>query len=494
MTSLRKFAWILLAFLVAAPASAATFDATMRGWYSHAGLHTDTKLDTFAGQGSGTDRYRVFFVFDLGTLARPAGSGVLRLELQAVLGPDAAESFSVYDVNSNLDDLVASQTNRADIYADLGSGVYYGIGAAFANAVGSIIEIPLEPDAIADINRAAGGRFAVGVFVETLRLPVGSEGVRFSLASEARVHQLVLTDAPTLPSLSLAPDLASAVPPSEHAVDAQLVDGDGAPIADALIAFSVVSGPNAGATASVATDANGAAHFAYAGGAAGVDRIHASLNDAASGAALDEEALAFWDADCNANAIPDTCDLACGGFGGECAAFEDCGGGVDADSNGVLDECGPVPVPNAPPDCSQAAILPSMLRRANHQFQAIGVSGVTDPDGDAIQVTIEEVFQDEPVESFACGGAGKADAIGLGTAQVKLRAESLERGDGRVYHVGFSADDGRGGSCEGTASVCVPRNGLRRSDRCVDQGPLYDSTEANERKHFRRGWRWHGRH
>jgi len=488
MTSLRKFVWIVLAALFAVPALADTFDATTRGWYSNSGQHTASKLDTFAGQGSGTDRYRVFFVFDLGALARPVGSGVLRLELEAVLGPDPAEVFSVYDVSSNIDELVATQSNRTDIYADLGSGVYYGIAAAFAANVGSIIEVTLEPDAIADINRAAGGRFAVGVFVETLRLPIGTEAIRFSLAGETRVHQLVLTDAPSPPSLSLGPEVAAVVPPAAHAVDARLVDGTGAPIPDAPIAFSVISGPNTGVSASVATDASGAASFSYASGVDGVDRIRASFTDS-SGVALEAEAQTFWDADCNVNEIPDTCDLACEGFDGACAAFAACGGSVDADSNGLLDECS---APNAPPDCSQASVQPALLRRADHQFHAVGVSGVTDPDGDEVRLTIDAVFQDEPVDSFACG-AGKPDAIGIGTDHVEVRAESLERGDGRVYHVDFSADDGRGGSCSGSAVVCVPRFGWRRRDDCVDQGPLYDSSVFGERNGFRMGWRKHGR-
>ncbi len=498
MTSFRQSAWIVLALLFAVPALADTFDATTRGWYSQSGEHTASKLDAYAGQGAGTDRYRAFFVFDLGTLTRPVGSGVLRLELAGLVGPDTAEVFSVYDVTTNVDELLATETGRTDIYNDLGSGVYYGIAAAFASDVGTVIEVPLEPDAIADINRAAGGRFAVGVFVETVRLPVGSEGVRFSLAGEPRVDQLVLEDAPySPPSLSIGPELSALVPPAAHAVDARLVDATGAPMPGASITFEVVSGPNTGIFENVVTDANGAASFSYSSAVAGADRIRAWYDDRI-GTPLEADALTFWDADCNANQIPDTCDLACDGFAGECAAFAGCGGGVDTDSNGVLDECSPPIAPNAPPDCSQASIEPGLLRRPDRQFHEIAVSGVSDPDGDAIHLTINAVSQDEPVDSFACG-AGKPDAIGIGTDHVAVRAESLERGDGRVYHVDFSADDGRGGSCSGTAVVCVPRFGFgygfgaRRGDTCVDQGPLYDSTVATPRNGIRMGWRMHDR-
>ena len=202
MPLFRNLSSLLLACCVGLPAAAATFDATSRGSFSHVGAHTAGNLATYAGQGSGTDRHRTFFVFDLATLTQPVGSGLLRLELAGYASPDAAEVFSVYDVTSSVDDLLATQTNRSDIYTDLGAGTYYGVAAAFASAVGTVIEVPLEPDAIADINNAAGGRFAIGLFLETVRLPVGSEGVRFSINGEPRVHQLVLTEAPYAPPRS----------------------------------------------------------------------------------------------------------------------------------------------------------------------------------------------------------------------------------------------------------------------------------------------------
>ena len=492
MSALRNFGSLCLAFALAAPASAATYDATTRGWYSHVGAHTAGNLNAYGGQGAGTDRYRAFFVFDLGTLARPAGEGMLRLEFESVLGPDAAEVFSVYDVTTNVDELLATQTNRSDVYNDLGSGVYYGIGAAFKSAAGTVIEIPLEPDAIAAINAAGGGRFAVGAFVETVRMPIGSEGVRFSSTNEPRVHQLVLVDAPQPPTLTLGPELAAAVPPATHAVEATLHDGDGAPIADAAIAFNVVSGPNTGTSASVMSDANGVAHFELAGGAVGVDHIEATHTDA-NGTPLAAQARAFWDADCNENGIPDSCDLACDGFAGECAAFASCGGSADADADATPDECRPAPPANAPPDCSQATLSAPLLRRGDHRMVPAALGGVSDPDGDAVALKVEAVFQDEPVDGFSCG-SGKPDAMVVGASGIQLRAESRERGDGRVYHVAFSADDGRGGSCTGEATVCVPRFGWRRSEQCVDQGPLFDSTLPGERHAHRWHWRWNRHH
>jgi hypothetical protein len=47
-------------------------------------------------------------------------------------------------------------------------------------------------------------------------------------------------------------------------------------------------------------------------------------------------------------------------------------------------------------------------------------------------------------------------------------------GDGRVYHVAFTATDPAGTSCQGVATVCVPHD--TAAGTCVDEGALYDST------------------
>jgi hypothetical protein len=412
---------------------------------------------------------------------------VLRLELEAYFGPDPMEYIAIYDVGTPADELALGQTGRTDIYTDLGGDVAYGAAFAQPSAVGTVLEFPLTPEAIADINRAAGGLFAVGVSAETLRLPRGSEGVRFSLAGEPRVHQLVLSEAPG--SLSVEPMLAAMTPPGEHAVTARVVDGGGAPMPGASVEFSVASGPHAGAAQTVLSDESGDATFVYAGSGAGVDRILAGL---AGGSTPPSEAMAFWDADCNANQIPDTCDLSCDGFDAACAAFEGCGGSLDADASGLPDECDAAS--NAPPDCSAASVTPGMLSRPDHRFRTVAVQGVSDPDGDPVRVVVDAVFQDEPVARRHFGRFAP-DARGVGGERVELRAESHERGDGRVYHLAFSADDGQGGVCSGSATVCVPRSlGWRRSDSCVDQGPVHDSTEVGDRPKGHGWWWWRHRH
>jgi hypothetical protein len=133
-------------------------------------------------------------------------------------------------------------------------------------------------------------------------------------------------------------------------------------------------------------------------------------------------------------------------------------------------------VVNERPDCSEAGASVGTLWPPNHAFHPVTVQGVTDPDGDPVTVTIAEVRQDEPAEAKGDGNTCP-DANGTGTSTVSVRAERSGQGDGRVYHLRFVASDGRGGSCEGVATVCVPHDQGHGSE-CVDQGPVYSSTSC----------------
>lgn len=131
---------------------------------------------------------------------------------------------------------------------------------------------------------------------------------------------------------------------------------------------------------------------------------------------------------------------------------------------------------NRDPDCSLAEASIDTIWPPNHKFVAIDVLGVTDPDGDPITITIDSIFQDEPVDTFG-DGAFTPDGMGVGTPTADVRAERSGTkkvpGDGRVYHIGFTADDGRGGSCSGVVLTGVPHD---VKDTPIDGGPLYDST------------------
>lgn len=129
---------------------------------------------------------------------------------------------------------------------------------------------------------------------------------------------------------------------------------------------------------------------------------------------------------------------------------------------------------NAPPDCSLGTANPGELWPPNHQLATIDVVGVTDPDGDPVSITITGVKQDEPTVGEGDGDTSP-DADGVGTSAARVRAERSGSGDGRVYHIGFKAEDGRGGTCTGTVTVCVPHD-QGQGAGCADGGALFDST------------------
>jgi predicted extracellular nuclease len=133
---------------------------------------------------------------------------------------------------------------------------------------------------------------------------------------------------------------------------------------------------------------------------------------------------------------------------------------------------------NRPPVCSGATPSIDTLWSPNHKMVDIEVWGVTDPDGDPVTITIDSIFQDEPVNNTGDGYTAP-DAAGLGTSLAQLRAERDGGGNGRVYHINFSAADSFGNSCSGTVQVTVSVN---RADEgaAVDDGPLYDSTIAEQ--------------
>ena len=124
-------------------------------------------------------------------------------------------------------------------------------------------------------------------------------------------------------------------------------------------------------------------------------------------------------------------------------------------------------------DCSTATASVDFPRLGNRHRYPVTIGGVTAPPGDEVGMTINSIFQDEPVTSPT--GTTCPDGIGVGTAVAKVRNERIitPAGDGRVYHIGFTATDGAGASCTGEVQVCVP---LKEGEACGDQGALFDST------------------
>ena len=122
---------------------------------------------------------------------------------------------------------------------------------------------------------------------------------------------------------------------------------------------------------------------------------------------------------------------------------------------------------NHPPDCSAATASPSAIWPPDRRQVRISTLGVTDPNGDPVTLKVTRILQDELFT------ARMADAGSLGTAKPWVRADRMDNGDGRVYHLFFEATDPAGAKCTGEVKVCVP---LQSGGTCGDGGARIDST------------------
>ena len=126
---------------------------------------------------------------------------------------------------------------------------------------------------------------------------------------------------------------------------------------------------------------------------------------------------------------------------------------------------------NNPPDVSRAHPSVSTLWPPNHSMVQISILGVIDAEHNST-ITITGVTQDEPTNGNGDGDTD-VDAVINCDGTVLLRAERAGNGNGRVYHIHFTASDFEG-SASGVVKVSVPHN---KKDTAIDGGELYDSTQ-----------------
>ena len=180
-----------------------TFDAWNRGRWDDLGRH-EYYGNTYTGLIAGTPTFpvsvdsRSYYVFDLSSLSGNVVAATLQLGVVAWDSPDTTESFFVVDVTTPIDHLIELTGGLVpydpDVYADLGGGVpyvntQYGISSS---QVGSSVAIPLNADALAAINAAAGGDFAVGLAMYSIGQILVNEGVVF----EVPLQLLLTVEAP----------------------------------------------------------------------------------------------------------------------------------------------------------------------------------------------------------------------------------------------------------------------------------------------------------
>ena len=247
--------------------------------------------------------------------------------------------------------------------------------------------------------------------------------------------------------------------PASHPVTLQVCDPQAACDTDTTTVEVTNVGPTAAAGADVTVYRNEAV------------ALSGTWSDPA--AALDEPYAWAWDLD--GNGTPDaTGSAAYGATAPATAAFTTEGvydltfTVTDADGASGQDTVR-IAVLNHAPDCTAAAPSLARLWPPNNKFVSVAIGGITDAEGDALTLAITGIRQDELVGK----GNSAPDGKGIGAATAELRAEKLGSGNGRFYHVSFTASDGHGGACTGVVRVAVPHDQAKPAG---DGGPLYDST------------------
>jgi hypothetical protein len=125
-----------------------------------------------------------------------------------------------------------------------------------------------------------------------------------------------------------------------------------------------------------------------------------------------------------------------------------------------------------PPDCSSAAADPTTIWPPDKGFWPVQIVGVVDPDGDAVTITIDRVFQDEKVGKTSPDGYVDSTV----PSTVWVRAEREGKGDGRVYRTRFTATDEHGATCQGEVRTGIVTHDQSSDLAILDSGPpWYDS-------------------
>lgn len=180
---------------------------------------------------------------------------------------------------------------------------------------------------------------------------------------------------------------------------------------------------------------------------------------------------------------PDHGVASCNGTTGVCTYTPD-PGYLGADSftyevtDGELTDAGLVSVtveePNTAPGCANVKPSKAKLWPPKGQFVAIALTGATDADGDTLTFAITGVTQDEKVKKVA-GRSDKgpdAQRVSGKPNQIKLRAERVAKGNGRVYRIVYRVSDSRGGACSGVEKVGVP---VKKSKTAVANTKQFNS-------------------
>lgn len=185
---------VLLAALASAATAATDVSYSDRGWYTSAGTHNAGNTNYFVGwDASGGSELRNYFAFDLSRLGANVLSAdfVVNSATSTIVG--GSETYVLSEVTTPVATLVAGGSGLTAIFNDLGDGAAFGTRVYTSADDNQDRTITLSPAAVAAINAARGGSFALGGSISTLSGTHVSEFLMgFSFNSGAS-SKLVLT-------------------------------------------------------------------------------------------------------------------------------------------------------------------------------------------------------------------------------------------------------------------------------------------------------------
>lgn len=233
-----KFLLFTILLWICGPISASAqtvINANDRGWYNNGGTHNPTNNNTFTGTYF-SRQYHSYFRFTVPAEITCVESARLEIELENVYGGGTPHTVTLHDVdapNVPLLDTTNGSGNGVAIFNDLGTGDIYGSqGGLTASNIGDILSFNLPAPAIASIEAAAGGDFAIGGRT-TPNTNSTFFGLRFSAGNEQRIHRL------TLSLCAIEPDLK--VKKTVEVFDPQNQGLYGLPGNDVVYTISVVN-------------------------------------------------------------------------------------------------------------------------------------------------------------------------------------------------------------------------------------------------------------
>jgi PEP-CTERM motif len=191
---------ILLAGLVSlglvssAQAGMVTLNDTHRGWYLDNGTSSRNVGNNYFVGRSGSIEFRNYLGFDLSGVSEPIIAAELNLDSAAVLGTNHD-----YELHKVVTPFANLGSYSVAIFDDLGSGSVYGSRTYESSDRLQLRSILLNAAALADLNSAAGGSFAIGGSITSA---LGNEQGIFAGSNNTNSVQLKLTTAAAVPEPS----------------------------------------------------------------------------------------------------------------------------------------------------------------------------------------------------------------------------------------------------------------------------------------------------